>query len=185
MYSACCCCALSMVENESRNIFFDVFPMFQIEFRLDRLSLFNLKKKKKKLKKRKRWWGRHELAIVHKSNPVCVTIGRSVILCCAWFFFFAVARALLFLSFGIFFFCSFEGVAFNIITLRGLVGIYTIKLSVKRGKDKGGGLMERHRPRATLFIRWCMMGGKVWNEEGRAGWQQNPFAGSLTSCCVL
>lgn len=62
--------------------------------------------------------------------------------------------------FFLFFFNFFKGVAFNIITLRGLVGIYTIKLSVKRGKDKGGGLMERHRVRATLFIRWAMMGGK-------------------------
>ena len=101
MYSACCCCALSMVENESRNIFFDVFPMFQIEFRLNLLSLFNLKKKK--LKKRKRWWGRHELAIVHKSNPVCVTIGRSVILCCAWCFS-SQSRARFYFSLLVFFF---------------------------------------------------------------------------------
>ena len=104
MYSACCCCALSMVENESRNIFFDVFPMFQIEFRLNLLSLFNLKKKK--LKKRKRWWGRHELAIVHKSNPVCVTIGRSVILCCAWCFS-SQSRARFYFSLLVFFFLFF------------------------------------------------------------------------------
>lgn len=76
----------------------------------------------------------------------------------------------------------FEGVAFNIITLQGLVGIYTIKLSVKRGKDKGGGLMERHRARANTVYSVVHDGREVWNEEGRAGWQQSPFAGSLTSC---
>ena len=73
-----------------------------------------------------------------------------------------------------FFFLFWRRRAFNIITLlRGLGGIYTIKLSCEEGqKDKGGGMMERHRQRATLFIRWVHDGREFSNEEGRAGWQE-------------
>lgn len=124
---------------------FDIFPSGN--WLLDikgPLSLFNLKKVKNLKKKR---WGRHELAIVR----LCVTIGRIV----------SIRVGVLWRARAYFSSYFFKKASRSILLHCGASSEFIRSNYRWRGaRTKGADWWNAIGVRATLFIRWAMMGGK-------------------------